>query len=256
MARRRMIDPDIWDDPDFLEFPLAVRYLFIAHFSLADDEGRGQSDPTDVAYIDEDGEKQLLTIKQVEKMLDLLSAHRGKKPPMVHLYEAEDGEDLYALPKWSRHQSVPMPKASIYPPPDITQAPQKRKRGRPGKLATEDQIELLVVMAEERKLDLNEFVIECRYDLATLLSREVPLIVQKLSEVEPRGPITADEEFSNRVIAAHKKGDFGAVKSLLAFPPENFVKVKNRILSSLGYGTGHNVGAAELIEMIIPKDGA
>ena len=38
MSRQRMISPNLWSDPGFLEMSLAARHLFIGLFSLADDE--------------------------------------------------------------------------------------------------------------------------------------------------------------------------------------------------------------------------
>ena len=42
MARKRMIDPNIWDSEDFSKLSILGRLLFIGMFSNADDEGRGK----------------------------------------------------------------------------------------------------------------------------------------------------------------------------------------------------------------------
>ena len=45
MARKRMVDPNIWQSEDFNSLPLLGRLLFIGMFSNADDEGRGVANP-------------------------------------------------------------------------------------------------------------------------------------------------------------------------------------------------------------------
>ena len=45
MARKRMIDPNIWESEDFSTLSMLGKILFIGLFSLADDEGRGKANP-------------------------------------------------------------------------------------------------------------------------------------------------------------------------------------------------------------------
>lgn len=45
MARKRMIDPNIWDSEDFGKLSDLSKLVFIGLFSLADDEGRGRCNP-------------------------------------------------------------------------------------------------------------------------------------------------------------------------------------------------------------------
>ena len=45
MARKRMIDPNIWQSEDFSKLSTLGKLVFIGLFSLADDEGRGRCNP-------------------------------------------------------------------------------------------------------------------------------------------------------------------------------------------------------------------
>ena len=42
MARKRMIDPNIWESEDFSKLSVLARLVFIGIFSNADDDGRGR----------------------------------------------------------------------------------------------------------------------------------------------------------------------------------------------------------------------
>ncbi len=264
MARRRMIDPEIWSDPDFQELPIAVRLLFIAHFSLADDEGRGETDPRrwktkvfplDAQFINEEGQPEILTVSHVDQMIQRLAKPRGKRPPMVDVYEGPDGEQIYSMPRWRRHQAVPHPKPSIYPPP--RPAPgrdpekEKRSRGRPGKPASESQIGLLKALCLERGLDLDAFLTENHYTVGSLLSREIGLLVQRLQSVPKRGPMKPGEAFAYEVLSLHKKGDYEAIKLMMGFPPPktDWAIARNIILGKLGFPLD-NLTHKEVTELI------
>ena len=43
MARKRMIDPGIWQSEDFAKMSTLGKLVFIGLFSNADDEGRGRA---------------------------------------------------------------------------------------------------------------------------------------------------------------------------------------------------------------------
>jgi hypothetical protein len=109
MARKRMIDPRIWDDRDFGTLTDHERLLFIAMFSLADDEGIEEFDAviwrgrvwryrTDV------------TIKDVENYLSNIA----KKMRSLKIYECE-GKYYYGLARWGQYQKVQRPAPSVFP---------------------------------------------------------------------------------------------------------------------------------------------
>lgn len=110
MARQRFIWPELWKDKRFGELKHDEQVLFIALFSLADDEGRLSADPmllrSEVfAYKD-------YTAKRVRTIRD----HVAEKMPNVWLYEA-DGLEYIQLRKWSDYQRPKYPKPSKIPPP-------------------------------------------------------------------------------------------------------------------------------------------
>lgn len=97
MARKRMINPTIWDDPNFVSMTISARLLFIGLFSNADDEGRIRGNP---AYL----KKTIFgydntSIKQVEKLRNEVVA----KMKSVVLYIIGD-EEYIELKKWNDHQ--------------------------------------------------------------------------------------------------------------------------------------------------------
>lgn len=112
MARQRFIHPEIWKDKRFGELKHDEQVMFIALFSLADDEGRILADPM---YLrSEVFPYRDYTAKRVRAIRDTLVAAM----PHVWLYEA-DGAELIALLKWRDYQKPKYPKASKLPPPQI-----------------------------------------------------------------------------------------------------------------------------------------
>lgn len=99
MARKRMINPTIWDDPNFVSMTNTAKLLFIGLFSNADDEGRIRGNP---AYL----KKTIFgydntSVKQVEKLRNEVV----DKMKNVMLYENKE-EEFIALLEWGTHQKL------------------------------------------------------------------------------------------------------------------------------------------------------
>lgn len=112
MARQRWIWPEFWDDPDIGRLSRDERLLFIALFSLADDEGRILADPLylrGAAFRYDDD----LTVEDVRAMRDRIAR---MLPRSVQLYQV-DGRDYIALLRWRRWQRPKYPQPSRFPPP-------------------------------------------------------------------------------------------------------------------------------------------
>lgn len=111
MARKRMIDPNIWQSEDFNSLSLMGRLLFIGMFSNADDEGRGIANPVFLRSIvfpyDEN-------IKGAD--IDEILAEISEKMS-VDIYSC-DGKRYYQLTNWDKWQKVDKPKPSLFPAPD------------------------------------------------------------------------------------------------------------------------------------------
>lgn len=112
MARKRMIDPTIWDDEDVGLLSDGAFRVFIACISNADDDGRLQASPSTVkryAF----GFKDRVTTAQVENLLQEIA---GRLRSFCR-YTVE-GKHYIQLLRWNDYQTVEKHKDSIYPPPE------------------------------------------------------------------------------------------------------------------------------------------
>ena len=108
MARKRMIDPNIWESQSFNRLSMMARMLFIGLFSNADDEGRGVAHPARIRstifpYDD-------MPIDTIISAMDECAAQVS-----VTFYEV-DGDQFYQLENWLKWQRIDRPTPSIYPP--------------------------------------------------------------------------------------------------------------------------------------------
>lgn len=113
MAKRRMIDPSIWDDPDVGELSGDAFKLFIGLISNADDDGRVEADPRKLkkivfGYRDDLSSASVAAIRA--ELLGRLSS--------VVLYAVGDREYI-ALLRWCNYQTIAREKhvPSKLPPP-------------------------------------------------------------------------------------------------------------------------------------------
>src|SRR3990167_3959788 len=109
MARKRMIDPTIWEDEDFGLLSPEASLLFISMFSHADDEGRLPANPSYLISI-------TFPFKTITK--DRATALRNEvisKMKSLALYEIDKKEYLQ-FTKWNSYQSINRPTTSKYPP--------------------------------------------------------------------------------------------------------------------------------------------
>lgn len=111
MARKRMIDPKIWESEDFSKLSLLAKFVFIGLFSNADDEGRGNAKP---AYIRNTlfRFQDDVRASDIDKSLDEIAAHMS-----VAFYLFENCE-YYEFLNWYEWQKIDRPTPSRYPPRD------------------------------------------------------------------------------------------------------------------------------------------
>jgi len=111
MARRRMIAPNFWKDPEVAKLTIPERLLFIGIVSNADDEGRIIATPealkADIFPYD-----HKITARVVKRMRDSLV----NKMKNVLLYENDNVEYIVLL-RWGDHQKPSHATASKLPPP-------------------------------------------------------------------------------------------------------------------------------------------
>ena len=108
MARKRMVDPSIWQSEDFSKLSTLAKLVFIGLFSLADDEGRGRANPTylksSLFPYNED-----MRSADIEKTLSEISSN------MSVVFYSCNGSNYYSLLSWYNFQRIDKPTSSQLP---------------------------------------------------------------------------------------------------------------------------------------------
>ena len=188
MPRRRMIDPDFWNDSRVKRLSPTERLLFIGMVSQADDEGRLLADPAFLRskifpYDD-------FTLEDITSMRDRIV----ETNPNVHLYQ-NSGEDYLCFRKWPRYQKPSHPQPSKLPkPPELQEAIPEPKQELGQEL---DQPQTGTIPSQVRsgqsslgKVRLGQ-VRAVQEDFSEFLSSEKDLtdfMTTTLTEYMPRGP--------------------------------------------------------------------
>lgn len=108
MARKRMIDPNIWQSEDFSRLSTLAKLVFIGLFSLADDEGRGRCNPVylkSTLFPYEEG----IRSADIDKTLSEISSN------MSVIFYSCDGSSYYSLYNWNAWQKIDRPSESKIP---------------------------------------------------------------------------------------------------------------------------------------------
>lgn len=111
MARKRMIDPNIWQSEDFAQLDPFQRLVFIGMFSNADDLGRGRAKAIylkSILFPYDEG----IQVGSVAKALDAIGAHMS-----VTFYRT-GGSEYYQFDRWERWQKIDRPSPSKLPSPE------------------------------------------------------------------------------------------------------------------------------------------
>lgn len=112
MARRRMIDPNIWQSEDFARLSTLAKLVFIGLFSQADDEGRGRAKPIYIKSI-------LFPYDEKVRLIDIETALSEIALNLsVTFYSADNGNEYYSLDNWGNWQTIDKPKPSKIPSPN------------------------------------------------------------------------------------------------------------------------------------------
>ncbi len=112
MARRRMIDPNIWQSEDVSQLTYRQRLLLIGLFSNADDEGKGRGNANHIRstvfpYDD-------ISKKEIESDLENIRTYIS-----IQFYSI-NGSHYYKFDNWSKWQRVDKPQVSMLPnPPEL-----------------------------------------------------------------------------------------------------------------------------------------
>ena len=108
MARKRMIDPSIWQSEDFGRLSTLAKIVFIGLFSLADDEGRGRCNPIYLKSTLFPYEENIRSA-DIDKTLSEISSNMS-----VVLY-SYNGSSYYSLLSWDTFQKIDRPSQSKIP---------------------------------------------------------------------------------------------------------------------------------------------
>lgn len=108
MARKRMIDPSIWQSEDFGKLSNLAKVVFIGLFSLADDEGRGRANPT---YL----KSTLFPYNEGMRGADIEKALFEISSNMSVVFYSCDGSNYYSLLSWNTFQKIEKPTDSKLP---------------------------------------------------------------------------------------------------------------------------------------------
>lgn len=110
MARKRMIDPEIWNNLNFGNLTAVAKILYIGIFSHADDEGFGQ-------WHDKLFKGNIFKYNDEITLIEIKSAmNEVQKNMNIKIYTVDDN-DYYTLPNWKKWQTINRPTPSKLPPP-------------------------------------------------------------------------------------------------------------------------------------------
>lgn len=108
MARKRMIDPGIWQSEDFSKLSTLAKLVFVGMFSNADDEGRGRAR---AVYL----KSALFPYDETMRATDIEKTLKEIASYMSVIFYAFDNSEYYQLTNWDLWQKVDRPTPSKIP---------------------------------------------------------------------------------------------------------------------------------------------
>lgn len=108
MARKRMIDPNIWQSENFNKLSTLAKLVFIGLFSQADDEGRGRANAIFL-------KSMLFPYNEDMRSADIEKALCEISSNMSVVFYSCDGSNYYSLYNWDKWQKIDKPKSSELP---------------------------------------------------------------------------------------------------------------------------------------------
>ena len=184
MARKRMIDPGIWQSEDFGKLSNLAKIIFIGLFSLADDEGRGRANPT---YL----KSSLFPYNEDMRSADVEKALYEISLNMSVIFYSCDGSNYYSLLSWDTFQKIDKATDSKIPAFDENNKDIRR-------LFDEDSTRTSRKVSPKRKEDKRKEIEEKRIrikDIYNLTCTNLPQ-VQKITEKREKAIDKFTEEFT------------------------------------------------------------
>jgi len=108
MARKRMIDPNIWQSEDFGKLSMLAKIVFIGLFSNADDQGRGRAKPIYIKSI-------LFPYDEEISAMDIEKAFAEIAMNMSITFYSCKNREYYSLNNWHKWQKVDKAYESLFP---------------------------------------------------------------------------------------------------------------------------------------------
>jgi hypothetical protein len=145
MARKRMISPTIWEDPNFNNLTVTARLAFVGMISNADDDGYLRGDQRSL---------KRLVFGFDETLEDLMWYEAIKKYKNLHFYEV-NGEIFCHLLNWDKYQAQrdDRRQASIYPVCTSCQAGDGQVTAEVSKLSKDKKVSKEVSGGYKKFLD-------------------------------------------------------------------------------------------------------
>ena len=113
MARRRMIDPNIWESEDYAQLGVLAKLVFIGMISNADDEGRGRAS---AVYL----RSKVFPYDESIRSQDVSDALDEISSSLSVMFYRLNGNEYYAMRNWKKWQRVDKPQPSNIPPYDVS----------------------------------------------------------------------------------------------------------------------------------------
>lgn len=208
MARKRMIDPGIWESEDFSKLSKFARLVWIGLFSNADDAGRGKANPAYIKSLlfayDEDVDIQAIKIAldEIEKTMS------------IDFYEV-DGKRYYQLQSWSKFQTINRPSPSQIPEKNESEMNNQTQFSECS-VNTHEQIndgslpkkEIEKEIEVKEEVEVKENTLTSEKESGTPLSQGEKVKEQKHKYGEYKNVLLTEDEY-NRLLAENKYGVTG-----------------------------------------------
>ena len=120
MPRKRMLEPDIWEDPKIIRLSIGARLTFIGLITQANDYGKLRGEAWSVKSKIFPADKDI-TEETVEEFLNEL-----EKVGLIFRYQ-NNGEIYIKLRSWEKHQKVAHPSQDVFPDPPESLVKASRK---------------------------------------------------------------------------------------------------------------------------------
>lgn len=195
MARRRMIDPNMYDSQDVAKLNIQQRYLLIGLVSMADDYGKGRALPAKIRsfvfpYDD-------IPLSQISDDLSVIARYIN-----IEFYQI-DGSSFYRFKNWKKWQRVDRPQPSNIPDPEGEISGCENESKNDSKNDSENDSENNSGLKEKKRKEFKrkEFKRKEEKDPATFVAGTTPILTIFDEQETPK---SKKEDFILRILNIFK----------------------------------------------------